>query len=108
MTPPWGVERKGYAGAQSDAPRRGLIVALAEKNLLPIIATSHHVVEQTIHSCPLLGNRYSPGTMTQGILNESRKISASAMMIDLTPDWLELADHNVELDASDKVMFVVK
>jgi hypothetical protein len=46
--------------------------------------------------------------MTQGILNESRKISASAMMIDLTPDWLELADHNVELDASDKVMFVVK
>jgi hypothetical protein len=30
------------------------------------------------------------------------------MMIDLTPDWLELADHNVELDASDKVMFVVK
>jgi len=30
------------------------------------------------------------------------------MMIDLTPDWLELVDHNVELDATDKVMFVVK
>ena len=30
------------------------------------------------------------------------------MMIDLNPDWLELADHNVELDAIDKVMFVVK
>jgi hypothetical protein len=29
------------------------------------------------------------------------------MMIDLTQDWLELADHNVELDATDKV-FVVK
>jgi hypothetical protein len=30
------------------------------------------------------------------------------MMIDLTPDWLELVDHNVELDATDKVMVVVK
>ena len=42
------VERERVA--LSHAPKRfdeGLIVALAEKNLLPIIATGHNVIEQS-------------------------------------------------------------
>jgi hypothetical protein len=37
-------------GTLAHGPKRldeGLIVALAEKNLLPIIATGHHVEEQS-------------------------------------------------------------